>query len=157
MTFTESRPYKSQYYYVLVVTKGLVSYSVQLKFGGCGNSGLYGPSQRDWYMVERGLIKQQGNGSGPGESGDKPPQSKEPTTGFQLFARRGNQDLLKLQTQPDFKTFDGGDGGSVRGNGSLLQGSSQEVDSSLPHCIATFDFSKITDVQPFKAGYVLQV
>ena len=110
-------------------------------------------------MVERGLIKQQGNGSGPGENGDKLPQSKEPTTGFQLFARRGNQDLLKLQTQPDFKTFDGGDGGSVRGgNGSLLQGSSsQEVDSSLPHCIATFDFSKITDVQPFKAGYVLQV
>ena len=144
VTFVEKRPYKSQYYYVLVVTKGVVSYSVSLTFAGCGSSGLYGPSQRHWYMVERGLILPEGDS-------ETVPQTKEPTSGFQLFARRGSQDFAaKLETQPDFQSLDDK-------STSKLDAVSLKNQSSSPSCVATFYFSKITDVQPFKAGYVLQV
>ena len=50
-TFIENRPYEGVYYYVLVVSNGRVGFDINLKINHCGDSGIYGPSQKDWYLV----------------------------------------------------------------------------------------------------------
>ena len=132
--FLERRPYTSQYYYVLIVSKGQVSYNVTVTFRGCGQSGLYGPGQRDWYLSERGLIL---------ASNKTHPLTKEPQSGFQLFARRSQQPAAT--DLDDFNLISDADGGSGGGGSG---------DNAT--CISTFDFTKISDVDAFTAGYVLQ-
>ena len=54
-TFIENRPYEGVYYYVLVVSNGRVGFDINLKINHCGDSGIYGPSQKDWYLVSNKL------------------------------------------------------------------------------------------------------
>ena len=54
--FTEKRPYEAVHYYLLIVSHGRVSFNVRLKMNHCGDSGIYGPVQRKWYLNERGLV-----------------------------------------------------------------------------------------------------
>ena len=56
VTFIEERPIRSSYYYMLVVSHGQVTFDIDVRFYGCGQVGLYGPSQREWYLNERGLM-----------------------------------------------------------------------------------------------------
>ena len=54
--FVENRPHEGVYYYLLVVSNGRVGFEANLKIHHCGDSGIYGPGQKDWYLNERGLV-----------------------------------------------------------------------------------------------------
>jgi len=144
VVFEEQRPYKNEYYYLLVVSEGQVSYRVKVEFEGCGQTGLYGPGQRDWYLSERGLMKDTGDAAGAGSGGRR---AKEPKSGFQLFARK-SEDLASLRLNAD----------DFKEDFSLIQSDEISSNNSTVNnsCISTFDFNQITDVDAFAAGYVLQ-
>ena len=70
-----------------MVSHGEVEFKVDLRFKDCGEPGLYGRRQRDWYLSERGLMW--------AEEYDGSQHPKEPTTGFQLFSTRPLNKILK--------------------------------------------------------------
>lgn len=143
ITFTEERPYEGSYYFVLVVTQGRVGFKVNLDLNHCGESGIYGPGQKDWYLNERGLVWdgdfKEGEASRP----------KEPTSGFQLFSSRSKSSTSQQQYQEgngnyELELFDHD---THTENGSL---------SPAPRCISRFDFTRIEGVRAFSVIYMVQ-
>jgi hypothetical protein len=143
-TFTENRPFEATYYYVLVVSHGRVSFHVDLQLNHCGESGLYGPGQRDWYLNERGLIWDGDDVSNKDLSSSRP---KEPTTGFQLFSSRS-----KIQQVPTNSTENYDDGGEPL-DFALL---SNDPNKTLSSCVSKFDFTRVEGVRPFNVIYMVQ-
>jgi hypothetical protein len=103
ITFIEERPIRSSYYYMLVVSHGRVTFDIDVKYYGCGQVGLYGPSQREWYLNERGLMY--GLDSVYGNTNAKRPP-KEPTTGFQLFSSRPLLNSLEVDKNYDLEQLE---------------------------------------------------
>lgn len=140
VVFQEARPYRASYYYILVVSHGQVTFDLNLQLLGCGETGLYGPGQRNWYLNERGLMWDEGYDiESDDNSSSRHP--KEPTTGFQLFATR-----LK----------------HVEDSNYYLEGSNDSDDNNnsgganMSQCISTFDFTRVDNVRPFNVVYMLQ-
>ncbi len=149
-TFTEERPYEGAYYYLLVVTHGQVEFEVDLRLIGCGESGLYGPGQRDWYLNERGLIWD----GDPGSNNSSERQPKEPQAGFQLFSTRqktqrnadGDNKLSAVENVDDDSAF------NVESLEAFVSNNTVS-----PSCISKFDFTRVENVRPFNVIYMLQV
>jgi len=136
--FTENRPYEAVHYYILVVSNGRVSFDVHIHMNHCGDSGIYGPVQSQWYLNERGLVW---------ESSDKPVSKKsvpkEPTTGFQLFSNRISADTRNdLQIDPD--------------NGAVTDISDSTNLANNSQCVSKFDFTRIDNVREFSVIYMVQ-
>ena len=139
-TFNESRPYESSHYYLLVVSYGRVAFDVHLEFQHCGESGIYGRGQREWYLNERGLVY---DGE---QSEDSPQQPKEPTSGFQLFSSRS-----RLQSD-DAENFS-----LERDELLYANATSSDIDEGNTHqCISKFDFTRIDNVRAFSVIYMIQ-
>ena len=167
ITFIEERPLRSSYYYLLVVSHGRVTFSIDVKYYGCGQVGLYGPSQREWYLNERGLMYGLDSASGNTNT-NKPP--KEPTTGFQLFASRQLLDQIQLDENYDLvqqeQNITSNDINSIDNNkinGSVVdetRSGQREVKKSKEDpsvfCISTFDFTRTDNLGSFSVGYILQ-
>ncbi|XP_040573656.1 post-GPI attachment to proteins factor 6 [Lepeophtheirus salmonis] len=72
----ESRPFKSNaYYYILLISNGKISIDLKIEYGNCGEPGLYGETQRNWFLEEKGLVWNANKTSG----------FREPEAGFQIF------------------------------------------------------------------------
>jgi len=74
VVFSEERPYKSSYYYLLVVSSAVINFELELNYSDCGEAGLYGRNQRNWYLTHQGL-----------KFNNTMTMPKEPQKGFQLF------------------------------------------------------------------------
>ena len=167
VTFIEERPLRSSYYYVLVVSHGRVTFNIDVRYYGCGQVGLYGPSQREWYLNERGLMYGLDSASTT-TNGQKPP--KEPTTGFQLFASRQLLDKLQedknydlLQLEPNGTTNKNSNYGKYENDSTTTDKESEQIqnadtrsDDPLSYCISTFDFTRTDNLGSFSVGYILQ-
>ena len=165
VTFIEERPLRSSYYYVLVVSHGRVTFNIDIKYYGCGQVGLYGPSQREWYLNERGLMYGLDSISAA-TNGQKPP--KEPTTGFQLFASRQLLDKLKDDKNYDLVQHETNstinkNSGSYKNESIEAHKAAEQVDNGgkrsddpLSYCISTFDFTRTDNLGSFSVGYILQ-
>ena len=168
ITFIEERPLRSSYYYMLVVSHGRVTFNIDVRYYGCGQVGLYGPSQREWYLNERGLMY--GLDSVQVNPDTNRPQ-KEPTTGFQLFASR--QLLNHLETDKNYDLQNGlndtnNDINSVdkindkneniveKRNSSYSKNGKSTTNDRLSYCISTFDFTRTDNLGSFSVGYILQ-
>lgn len=133
VTFTESRPVRSSYYYLLVVSSAVVSFQLQLSTTDCGAAGLYGRNQKHWYLTEEGL---KFNDSRLSED------PKEPKEGFQLFTV--NSKLVEKDENSDHFDASGSDG------------SQADSASGADSCYALFDFNRIDLVEKFSTNFVLQ-
>ena len=165
VTFIEERPLRSSYYYVLVVSHGRVTFNIDIKYYGCGQVGLYGPSQREWYLNERGLMYGLDSVS-TATNGQKPP--KEPKTGFQLFASRQlldklnddkNYDLVHYETNSTTHiNSESYKNESIEANKAAEQiyKGGKRSDDPLSYCISTFDFTRTDNLGSFSVGYILQ-
>lgn len=135
-TFFEKRPVQGTTYYLIIVSNGEVSFDVDLSFIDCGEVGLYGKQQRDWFISERGLMwSDKYNASQP----------KEPINGFQLFSARPGSKILQpfnVSTSSDesFKNV----------------WTKDEVMSLDNTCVSTFDFNRIDSNTEFTTNYILQ-
>lgn len=129
ITFKEDRPYKDSFYYLLIVSSAEVSFDLDLDHSECGNSGIYGKKQKNWYLSEEGLKYN-------ATSGHLEP--KEPKHGFQLFTVNDN-----LPGEED-KNFD---------LGSKFD-DEKKNDNSV--CRSTFDFTRVDNVEEFSTNYFLQ-
>ncbi|XP_023328883.1 post-GPI attachment to proteins factor 6 [Eurytemora carolleeae] len=127
VVFNETRPYKSSYYYLLIVSSAVVKFNLELKYIDCGKSGLYGPNQRSWYLTEQGLHY---------NSSRDNTDPKEPKDGFQLFTITN-----KLTDKDEVVNFD------------LDIPGPEDLE---PRCFSMFDFNRIDLVEDFSANYVLQ-
>ncbi|XP_059082591.1 uncharacterized protein LOC131880099 [Tigriopus californicus] len=135
ITFYESRPQKSKTYYMLVVSQGQVTFDVTLSLKSCGEMGLYGRHQREWYLSERGLIwSELFNESLP----------KEPTTGFQLFATRPHLSILNETDKLNNFKFEN------------ITWSEDDLKSLSDSCLSSFEFNRIDNVNEFTVSYLLQ-
>ena len=169
VSFVEERPIRSSYYYVLVVSHGRVSFNIDVNYYGCGQVGLYGPSQREWYLNERGLMYGLDSVYDSTNS-QKPP--KEPTTGFQLFASRQlldklqedkNYDLFQLEHNSTTSESSPGRDSNKQNDSSVTntksdknQSEETRSDDPLSYCISTFDFTRTDNLGSFSVGYILQ-
>jgi len=129
ITFKEDRPYKSSFYYLLIVSSAEVSFELGLEYSECGNSGIYGKKQKNWYLSEEGLKYN-------ATSGHLEP--KEPKHGFQLFTVNDN-----LPGEED-NNFD------------LKTKFEDEKKKENPVCRSTFDFTRVDNVEEFSTNYFLQ-
>lgn len=134
-TFFEPRPHKESMYYVIVVSHGVVDFQVDLTFKDCGETGLYGRQQKDWYLSERGLMwSDKYNASQP----------KEPKSGFQLFTSRPLSKILN-------------DNSSSENNVEFAPSWTEEDNAALDDaCLSTFDFTRVDNVAEFTVNYLLQ-
>jgi len=130
ITFKEDRPYKDSFYYLLIVSSAEVSFDLDLDYSECGNSGIYGKKQRNWYLSEEGLKYN-------ATSGHLEP--KEPKQGFQLFTVSDN-----LPGEED-KNFD-----------LETQVGNEKRTSDNSVCRSTFDFTRVDNVEEFSTNYFLQ-
>ena len=146
-TFIENRPYESTHYYLLVVSYGRVVFDVLLEFQHCGESGIYGPVQKEWYLNERGLVY-----DGKSDEDQEPNNPKEPTSGFQLFSSRS-----RLQSGAENEGFSLARDDSLASSVSTLVNSSAiGSGSSFSNCISKFDFTRIDNVRAFSVIYMIQ-
>ena len=135
--FLEERPYEAVHYYLLVVSHGRVSFSVNLTMSSCGDSGIYGPMQQKWYLNERGLVW---------DAQSTEQLSKEPTTGFQLFASRSDTTVTRSSPLEE----------SDSTSNDLFGTTSDNNDTALtdPYreksCVSKFDFTRIVNVRAFR-------
>jgi len=127
VVFKEERPYKSTYYYILIVSSAVINFDIEMSYTDCGEAGLYGRNQRSWYLTEQGFKYN--------ESKSKS-QAKEPTGGFQLFTIS-----KKLPGEEDIN-YD-------------LQRLDEEEDK-FDKCFSIFEFDRIDLVEDFSVNYVLQ-
>lgn len=135
VTFIETRPHKATTYYVIVVSHGEVSFDVELRLRDCGENGLYGKQQRDWYLSERGLMwSETYNASQP----------KEPENGFQLFSLNSDA-RVTAETSLGDSEFRHQHVWTADENDTLQQA-----------CYSTFDFTRIENVAEFNVNYLLQ-
>ncbi len=139
-SFFEPRPYRDSIYYVIVVSHGTVTFEVDLQLKDCGETGLYGRQQREWYLSERGLMwSDKYNASQP----------KEPKTGFQLLTTRPLSKILLDNGTSEGKLAEFEASSSATGDSDDLT-----LDDST--CISTFDFTRIDNVAEFTVNYLLQ-
>ena len=153
--FVENRPHEGVYYYLLVVSNGRVGFDANLKIHHCGDSGIYGPGQKDWYLNERGLVWEEERRSDEAGSNlnTKAGMTKEPKTGFQLFSSRA-QSQSQTEIQMENKIFETSDLGIV-----LSQQDENETSTAVSvqqHCISKFDFTRIEGVRAFTVNYMVQ-
>lgn len=126
-SLVEDRPYEAVHYYLLVVSHGRVKFDVKLNLRHCGNSGIYGPAQRKWYLAERGLVWE-----------SEPKEPKEPITGFQLFT---SSRLSKSDEN---------------GEESFQADNITNLSTYDENCISKFDFTRIDNVRAFSVIYMVQ-
>ena len=168
ITFHEERPFRSSYYYMLVVSHGRVTFEIDVKHFGCGQVGLYGPSQREWYLNERGLMYGIDSLHENHTIMNRPP--KEPTTGFQLFSSRQLLDNLEEDKNYDLDGLDENTtNNDIHFNRSHVKDDIIEkiaksddsvknpmFDNPFAYCISTFDFTRTDNIGSFSVGYILQ-
>ena len=148
-TFFEPRPHKSTTYYMIVVSHGEVTFEVNLAYRTCGETGLYGKQQREWYLSERGLMW-----SDKYNTSSTP---KEPETGFQLFTTRPHSKILNLTegVEKNF-AFEGASEDEGEGESNVTSWTAEDEKSLEDICLATFDFTRIDNVAEYTVSYLLQ-
>ena len=148
-TFIENRPYESTHYYLLVVSYGRVAFDVHLEFDHCGESGIYGPVQKEWYLNERGLVY-----DGASNDQESPLLPKEPTSGFQLFSSRSR--LQSGENEGFSLAIDDSSLSSPLKKALMNDSSSVDDPSLFSKCISKFDFTRIDNVRAFSVIYMIQ-
>ena len=132
VTFSEERPYKNSYYYLLVVTSNTVSFQFSLDYKECGKAGLYGKDQENWVMTESGLKY---------NISRHPAADKEPKHSFQLFSV--DVDLPKeVEKNFDFP--------------KTKYEEETESEKDEVSCRSTFDFTRIDLAEEFSTNFILQ-
>ena len=133
-----------------MVSYGRVAFDVLLEFQHCGESGIYGPVQKEWYLNERGLVY---DGKSDDQDQDEQAYPKEPTSGFQLFSSRS-----RLQSGENEGFSLARDDSLLASSAStvLLNSSSSGSSSSFSKCISKFDFTRIDNVRAFSVIYMIQ-
>jgi len=132
VTFSEKRPYRNAFYYLLVVSSSEVEFELQLNYTECGTSGIYGRRQRNWYLTEEGLKYNATTGS---------LTPKEPTKGFQLFTV--SDKVLKQDPKSNFDL-------------ATLFDSDKEEEDEVHKCRSLFDFTRVDNVEEFSTNFFLQ-
>ena len=135
-TFTEERPYKDSYYYLLVVSSNTVSFHFSMDYKECGKAGLYGREQKDWMMTESGL--KYNISQSEAKSSDTERQHS-----FQLFSVD-----VKLPEEME-KNFDLPDT-------ERLTEEKERQSKDQVSCRSTFDFTRIDLAEEFSTNFILQ-
>ena len=135
-TFTEERPYKDSYYYLLVVSSNTVSFHFSMDYKECGKAGLYGREQKDWMMTESGL--KYNISQSEAKSSDTERQHS-----FQLFSVD-----VKLPEEVE-KNFDLPDT-------ERLTEEKERQSKDQVSCRSTFDFTRIDLAEEFSTNFILQ-
>ena len=130
VSFSEERPYKNSYYYLLVVTSNTVSFHFSIDYTECDKAGLHGTEQADWIMTDEGLKY---------NISQKPPD-KEPQHSFKLFTMD-----VKLPKEVE-KNFDLPN----------TNHGEKKIEKDEISCRSTFDFTRIDLAEEFSTNFILQ-
>ena len=130
VTFNETRPYRNNFYYLLIVSSAEVKFKLELDYTECGSSGIYGRRQKDWYLTEEGLKYNATTGA---------LTPKEPKEGFQLFNRN-----LKLDPENNFDLA------------SIYEDGYSDKENISHTCRSMFDFTRVDNVEEFSTNFFLQ-
>ena len=142
-----------------MVSNGRVGFEANLKIHHCGDSGIYGPGQKDWYLNERGLVWEEERTGSDDVAGinlnTKSGMTKEPKTGFQLFSSRAQS---QTEIQKENKIFETTDLGIVlsQDQNENETSATEAVSVQQQHCVSKFDFTRIEGVRAFTVNYMVQ-
>ena len=133
VTFNETRPYRNNFYYLLVVSSSEVTFQLELKYTECGSSGIYGRQQKNWYLTEEGLKYNATTGS---------LTPKEPKKGFQLFTV--SEKLLSQDPEHNYELD------------SIFETEDKSGEDQRHKCRTMFDFTRVDNVEEFSTNFFLQ-